>query len=136
MKTTFRYSEAFKLKVIRELEEGRFSSCAAAGRAYGIRGTATVQRWVRKYGKNHLMGKVVRVETADERSELEHLKARVRELEKTLADSTMDLRLEQAYVKLACKAAQIDDVDGFKKKHAGTQSMVPSKDTHGKKGSQ
>ena len=135
MKTTFRYSEAFKLKVIRELEQGKFSSCAAAGKAYGIRGSVTVQRWVRKYGKNHLIGKVVRVETADERSELEHLKARVRDLEKALADSTMDLRLEQAYVKLACKAAQIDDVDEFKKKCDGTQSMTRPKNARRKKGS-
>lgn len=113
-----RYSEAFKLQVIRQLEAGKYSSPYAASLAYGVsRGMAAY--WARKYGKNHLLGKVVRVETPKEVSEVQELRKRVRQLEKALVDAEIDRRLEKAYVEIACEAAGIKDVDEFKKKHAG-----------------
>jgi transposase len=118
MRSVIRYSEAFKLQVIRELERGRFGSPSAAGRVYGI-GNGTVAYWVRRYGKEHLLGKVVRVMKADEQAEVLALRKQVRELKGALADAHLDLKLEAAYVKLACKAAGIADVAEFKKKHAG-----------------
>ena len=118
MRSVMRYSEAFKLQVIRGLESGEFRSPFEAGRAYGV-GPGTVAYWVRRYGKNHLLGKVVRVMKADEQAEVQALRRRVRELEKALADAHLDARLDEAYLQLACEAAGIDDVDGFKKKYAG-----------------
>ena len=114
-----RYSEAFKLQVVRELEQGRFGSAGEAGRAYGVKGSRTVALWVQRFGKEHLLRKVVRVMKADERGEVEALRKRVRELERALADAHLDLKLEAAYVKLACEAAGVQDVAEFKKKHAG-----------------
>ena len=49
-KQTVRYSEAFKLKVVRDLEDGRFGTSFEASKDYGIGGTSTVSRWVKKYG--------------------------------------------------------------------------------------
>jgi transposase len=118
-KTVMRYSEAFKLQVVRELEQGRFESYEAAGRAYGVKGCHTIASWVRQFGKDHLLGKVVRVMKADERAEVEALRKQVRELKSALADAHLDLKLEAAYVKLACEAAGVRDVAEFKKKHAG-----------------
>ena len=118
-KAVVRYSEAFKLQVVRELEEGRFRTPFEAGRAFGVKGPGTVAYWVRRYGKNHLLGKVVRVIKADEQAEVKVLRQRVRELERALADAHLDLKLEAAYVQLACKAAGIEDVTDFKKKHVG-----------------
>lgn len=119
MRVTIRYSESFKLQVLRELEAGKFASPTAAARAYGISGSVMVRYWARKYGKTHLLGKVVRVETPKEVSELQELRKRVRQLEKALVDAEIDRRLEAAYVRIACRAAGIKDVDDFKKKHAG-----------------
>ena len=119
MRSVVRYSEAFKQQLLREIENGKFESVWAASRAYGIRGTMTVQRWVRRYGREHLLGKVVRVETPQEINEAKELRKRVRELEKALADAHLDARLDAAYLQIACRAAGIEDVDGFKKKHAG-----------------
>jgi transposase len=116
-----RYSEAFKMQVVRELEEGRFKTATEAGRAYGVKWPYTVASWVRQLGKNHLLGKMVRVMKADEETEVKALRKRVRELERALADAHIDLKLEGAYVKLACKAAGVEDVVEFKKKHAGRQ---------------
>lgn len=116
-----RYSEAFKLKVVRELEEGRFGGVGEVRRVYGIRGAATVSAWVRRFGKDHLLRKVVCVMKADEQTEVQKLRKEVRELKDALADAHLDLKLEEAYVKLACEAAGIEDVVDFKKKHVGAR---------------
>jgi transposase-like protein len=119
MKSVVRYSEAFKLQVVRELEQGRFGSIAEVRRAYGVRGSATVDAWIRRFGKDHLLGKVVRVMKADEQAEVQALRKQVKDLKGALADAHLDLKFESAYVKLACEAAGIRDVAEFKKKHAG-----------------
>jgi hypothetical protein len=59
---------------------------------------------------------------ADEETEVKALRKRVRDLERALADAHIDLKLEAAYVELACEAAGVEDVEEFKKKHAGVQS--------------
>jgi len=90
-----RYSEAFKLQVVREIEEKKHPSCCAAAEAYGIGGSMTVSRWVREYGKSHLLGRVVHVQSPGERSELRKAKDRIAELEKALVDAHLDLRLDE-----------------------------------------
>ena len=114
-----RYSEAFKIAVVRELE-GQDLPCEQVRRKYGIRGNATVQQWVRKYG-NGTRGKRIRVETPEAINQTEQLKRRVRALERALADANIDVVLERAYTKMACERAGIKDVEGFKKKHRGAQ---------------
>lgn len=113
-----RYSEAFKLKVVGELEVGRFGSPFESARAYGIGSPTTVQRWVRQYGKGHLLKKVVRVEKEGEPGELKRLKQRVRVLEEALADADAEERLSRAYFDLLCQDLKVDP-EGFKKKRAG-----------------
>src|ERR1035438_3257180 len=56
-----RYSEAFKMEVVRELEAGGLAFEDIAMK-YGINGKGTVPRWVRQYG-NGTRGKVIRVES-------------------------------------------------------------------------
>jgi transposase-like protein len=118
-KKVIRYSESFKLQVIRELEEGKYSCCHHAAQAYDIGGTATVLNWLQKYGKEHLKGKLIRVETSKDRFEYERMKKRIRELESALSDTTLELRLERAYLDIACRRAGIEDVEEFKKKADG-----------------
>ncbi len=127
MKGLVRYSEAFKLQVVNDVETGRFPSGYAAAVAYGIRGAETVQRWLMHYGKSHLLRKVVRVETADERNELKRLKAELRRTKEALADAHLDLALERAYLRISCRRSGEPDVEEFKKKHAGMLSMTPPK---------
>src|SRR6185503_18291674 len=62
-----RYSKAFELQAVRDVETGEI--CArAVERKYGIKGTGTVTRWVRQLG-NGKFGKIIRVEKADEINE-------------------------------------------------------------------
>ena len=118
-----RYSEAFKMEAVRELESGDLPF-GEIQRKYGIRGAGTVQEWVRKYG-NGTRGKVIRVERPEEINELKRLKARVRQLESALADANIDAALERAYTRMACQRAGITDVAEFKKKGAGQPGMPP-----------
>lgn len=118
-----RYSEAFKLTVVRELETSQ-QPFEQIRRKYGIRGSWTVQKWVRRYG-NGTRGKMIRVETPEEINEQERLKQRVRLLEAALADANVELALERQYTRLACERAGIQDVAAFKKKAAGRRPMGP-----------
>ena len=58
-RTAVRYSEAFKLNVVEELRRGRFGSPHEAALAHGI-ARDTVSRWLRQYGSEELLAKVVR----------------------------------------------------------------------------
>ena len=41
-----RYSEAFKLQVVNDLESGKLGSITEASRHYGITGSTTVNTWL------------------------------------------------------------------------------------------
>jgi transposase-like protein len=87
-------------------------------RKYGIKGHCTIQKWVRKYG-NGTRGKIIRVEKPDERSELEMLRKRVRQLEALVADGQVDLAIERATARLLAKRAGVENLEEFKKKLPG-----------------
>ena len=117
LRPIIRYSEAFKMEVVREMEaEGL--SCNRARHKYGIAGGNTIEKWARKYGKG-LIGKVIRVETPQEVDEFKKAKDRIKRLESLLADTNLELALERQFTRLACERAGIEDVEEFKKKAAG-----------------
>lgn len=118
-KQTVRYSEAFKRRVVGELESGRHPSIESARKCYGIGGAMTVWSWVRKYGREDLLPKRVRIETLKEQDELKTARKRIRELEAAVADAHIDHCLEKAYLHVACERMGID-ADDFKKKNAIT----------------
>ena len=84
-KTSIRYSISFRQMVIKEVEGG--SSFEFLRKKYGIGGAATIQKWVKHYGKQHLLNKLVKVETMDERDQLKQLLADNKKLKLALADA-------------------------------------------------
>ena len=118
-----RYSEAFKMSVVREVEASGLAFKAVGGK-YGIKGKATVARWVRRYG-NGSRGKVIRVEKPNEIDQQRQLKERVRALERAVGTLHVELALERAYTEIACERAGIADVAEFKKKAAGRPGIKP-----------
>ena len=114
-----RYSEAFKRKVVEELEKGELRNQAEARERYGIGGNCTIHRWIRRYGKNHLLSKVVKVESMKERDRVKQLKRRIRELEKALSETKVEQVLDRAYFEILCEDMGIEDPEGYKKKLAG-----------------
>ena len=114
-----RYSEVFKMEVVRELEASG-ATFEGMRQKYGIRGSGTLKRWVGRYG-NGTRGKVIRVEKPEEINEVKQLRERMRRLEAALADANLDLALEREYTRLACERAGIKDVGEFKKKRVGSR---------------
>lgn len=111
-----RYSHAFKMQAVREVESGQ-KDTQAVRRKYDIKGDGTVMRWVRQFGSGKY-GKVIRVERPDEIAETARLRIQLRQAKEALADAHMELVLEKAYLEVACER-MAETVEGFKKKHAG-----------------
>jgi len=124
--TVIRYSKAFKMQCVREVETGK--SCAfTVQRKYRIKGSATVMRWVRQFGGGQY-GKIIRVEKAHEVNDAVQLRSELRRVKEALADTHMELALERAFLVVACE--EIDQsVEGFKKKHAGGRRTRRSRPT-------
>lgn len=118
-----RYSEAFKRQVVEELEQGKFTSAFDAQQSYGILGDGTVSRWMKKYGRDNLFPKLVRIETMKEKDRVKEAHKRIRNLETALSDAHIDNCLEHAFLEIACERMGIS-VEEFKKKHELTLSDV------------
>jgi transposase-like protein len=118
-----RYSEAFKRQVVEELEQGKFTSAFDAQQSYGILGDGTVSRWMKKYGRDNLFPKLVRIETMKEKDRVKEARMRIRNLETALSDAHIDNCLEHAFLEIACERMGIS-VEDFKKKHELTLSDV------------
>lgn len=109
-----KYSSAFKLKVVNEIESGKLS-ISQAMEIYDIGGCATISRWIQNLGKNHLLSKIVRIEMKDEKDKVKELKERVRQLEKLLANKELDSLMNEAFLELMAEDNEID-LEEFKKK--------------------
>lgn len=126
-RTQIRYSIAFKQQVIADLESGRFGSIEAANRHYGIAGKSTVRKWLKKYGRNHLVPKVVRVEKPDEADQIRQLKQQIEQLQKALGRTQLEKILADAFLAEACEKMGTS-VETFKKKVGMMPSIEPKKD--------
>jgi transposase-like protein len=109
---TIRYSTAFKLKVISDIESGKHT-IAEVRRIYDIRGTSTVQQWMKKYGKNHLLNKVVRIQMKDEKDKIKELKNQIKALERALSQSQVDNLCWQSLVEVINEKYGIDAKKNF-----------------------
>ncbi|MFH1965201.1 MAG: transposase [Acidobacteriota bacterium] len=116
-----RYSEVFKRQVIEELGRGKFSSAFEAQQAYGILGDRTIHRWVKKYGREDLFPKRIRIESMKERDKMKEARNRIKDLETALTDAHIDNCLEHAFLEIACEQIGIS-VEDLKKNNALTLS--------------
>lgn len=104
---SIRYSLSFKQKVISEIESGKLSICNAR-KLYGIAGGQTIQNWIKKFGKLHLLNKIVRVELKDEVSRLRQLEKEKKELESALAQAHLKLIVYETLIDVAEEELGID----------------------------
>lgn len=116
-----RYSEALKLQVVNDLESGKLSSIGEANRHYGITGSATVKNWLKKYGRNHLIPKVIRVERPNEQDQIKKLKSEIKQLKEALADSYLEKLVSESHFEVLCEQMNLDSAN-IKKKIDTTQS--------------
>jgi transposase-like protein len=114
-KAEIRYSVAFKQQVVEDLESGRFRTILAASEHYGIGGSETVRKWLRRLGRNHLIPKVVRVEKPDEADQIRQFKKQIRQLQEALGKTQLESVMNESFLRIACEQLGVD-MEGFKKK--------------------
>lgn len=123
-RTSFRYSNAFKQKVIGEIESGGLS-IAEASKIYEI-SLSGIYNWIKDFGKDFLIGKVVTVlqreslvrQKRDELDKIKKLEAEKRQLESALAKSNLDKFC------LECLIEAAEETYGISlKKNFGTQEL-------------
>jgi transposase-like protein len=107
--------------VVKEIEEEGLSLSQAA-RRYGIKGGSTIQRWLKTFGKNHLLNKIVRVEMKGEKDRVRELEAEIKKLKIALADATLEKRTLETLLAVVNEHYQTDV-----KKNLGQQSSKEAK---------
>jgi transposase len=105
-RTTIRYSESFKLQIVKEVESG--SLVESVRSKYGINGSETVQKWLRKYGRDHLLNKIIRIEMPNEIDRIKELEKELSKTKEALADSYMIQRLLENVISNANKEYDTD----------------------------
>lgn len=104
--TIRRYSEAFKRQVVAEYEAG--AKVSSLQKKYGINGMLTIQRWVKKYGKQGLRTEVVVIQKAEEVDRVRELEKQVKALEQALGKVVLEkLKLESILEELQESEAKV-----------------------------
>jgi transposase-like protein len=93
MREVVRYSEAFKLRLVENVANGKYKSLDEASRRNGLRGGSTLSKWIKQYGWEDMLPKRIKVETMNE----------IDELQAAHANAHMDYCLESAFLDIACK---------------------------------
>ena len=105
-KSIIRYSISFRQMIVKEIEEG--GGLEQVKKKYDIHGGNTVQRWIKNFGKNHLLNKIIRVETMDERSKIKQLEEDNKRLKLALADAYMAKNCLEEVIRMADKEYKTD----------------------------
>ena len=98
-KVIVQYSDCFKRSVIEEIEKNGLS-IEDCRQKYAIGGATTIQKWLKIYGKNHLLNKIVRVETIDEIQEIKALKKEIKALKEAYAEMTIEKKVYETYLQV------------------------------------
>ena len=124
MKDIKRYSEAFKLKVMEELRDGKWKTVADAATAYGVSAKG-VRYWMKRLGFEHLNGRIIYVKTTTEIDEIKRLKAENKRLKERLADEMLEHKIDEVTLRIACRNLGTTP-DDLKKERRGIMHMTAS----------
>lgn len=119
-KTTKRYSIGFKQKVVREIEEEGIG-ISAISRRYNIKGGQTVHNWIKKFGKNHLLNTIIRVEMKGEKDREKELESEVKKLKIALADAVLERDAYKMTIEVANEHYRTDLKKNFGRKSSTGQ---------------
>jgi transposase-like protein len=122
-RTIKRYSESFKIQVVREYESG--CNIPELKKKYGITGTSTITKWVQKYASEGLRHRLIRIQTAEEVNRIRELETEVEELkaalvkvslEKIALESTLEVLQETGVVTEEMKKNAVSSLNGSGKR--------------------
>lgn len=113
------YSENFKLKVLSEIESGRYNK-SEASQIYGI-SPGSLYLWIKRYSKLSLLNHRVRIETMDERDKVKALEEENRKLKQILADKDLKLLVNDSILEVLRKQLGFKSIEELKKKYGISQ---------------
>ena len=116
-KKTIRYSISFKQMVVKEIEEG--AEREFVRKKYNIGGGQTISKWIKSFGKHHLLNQIIRIETMNEKDKLKQLEKDNKKLKLALADAYMAKDCLEGVIRMADAEFKTD-----LKKNFGVQSPV------------
>lgn len=108
------FSESFKLKILSELADGKYTK-RDLSRLYNI-GYTTINDWVRKYKRQDLMNQRITIQTMDELSRNQALKKEIAKLKELLIKKDLDSLVLDSYLEVAAKEMGYKDAAELKKK--------------------
>lgn len=114
-----RYSDCFKRKIVDEISSG--ISLPEIRIRYGINGTSTLQRWLKKYGREELLTEVIYVKMRKESDRIKELEEENKRLKIALADATLAHHALEGLIHVANEHYGTD-----LKKNLGTKPSVMS----------
>ena len=112
--TVRQFSESFKLKVLSELSDGKYTK-RELSRLYNI-GYTTINDWIKKYGREDLMNLRVTIETMDELSKVQALKKEIAKLKELLIKKDLDALVIDSYLEVAAEELGFKNASELKKK--------------------
>lgn len=101
-----RYSQAFKMQIVREYEAG--SSLYSLRNKYGIGADKTIRNWVKQYGRSGYRSELVVIQTVADQEDVKGMKRRIAELETALAETVLENRMLNATLEVASQALEMD----------------------------
>lgn len=117
IKPTRRYSEDFKLRLVKDFEQG-VMSVKQMCRYYGI-GMQTVYDWIYKYSTyNEKNIRIVEMKDS-QTNKLKELEEKVRELERAVGQKQMMIDYLEQMIDLAKESYSIDIKKNFNTPHSG-----------------
>ena len=115
---------------VREYEAG--SSIPELRKKYGVAGTTTITRWIRKYSNRGLRHRLIRIQTEEEVNRIGELEAEVKELKEALVKVSLEkLALESILEVLQEMGVVTEEME----KNAASSSSGLGKRLASKKGS-
>jgi transposase-like protein len=120
-----RYSMAFKKQVVQEYEAG--ASMESLREKYGISGKQTVRNWIRQYGRTGVRHQIMTIDNADVQAENRVLQERIANLEKLVAQLSLDKLMLESTLTVAEKELGYT----VKKKRATKSSRKRSRPENG-----
>jgi len=111
-----RYSTAFKQQIASEYEQGT--------------GISSLKRWVQEYGRQGLRHRMMVIQHPEEQDEVKKLKEKISQLEKAVADLTLDkLMLESTLEVVEKELGELPKKSGVQRSSSKPSSDVDLKDT-------
>ena len=113
----YRYSSAFKQKVVTEIESGVYT-VGEVERIYGVT-RATIYEWLRRFGKDHLINRTVRVQMRGEADRIKELEKDKQKLEAALAQAHLKIIALESTIESAGELFKVDLKKKFGTKASG-----------------